>query len=499
MRRLLIPLLIALIVEPNPAKVNAQALIQQDGISDHSIWCDIADGADFGEVVVTGDLNNDGFADIAVFSKGEKKLFIYYGYVSGNLELDAEIENVNGGIAVEDINGDDYADLIVADYYGNVTFFYGGPDKTGIGASTNVIKVGEGPSLGMVAAAGDYDTDGINDVIVQTSPTGSTYVVYGFSSEMGIPEKDPELIQDIEFIKALGDLGDINGDGFSDIIYQPYRYSVPQEVWICLGPDIDIENPDWVIIGNEPESSDKFGIARGQAGDINGDGYTDIYIGDPRYNYNLSDPQHNGYWGKVYIWFGGPATVNDPTGFGENPLLSDADFTLDGDGSSGSFGYAIASGDINGDHYSDIVVGDPRGADFCYDPETSEQIYSETGRIVPCYSGLAPPDNDGDAVPDDIDNCPLIYNPGQENLDGDIYGDACDNCIEVKNDQQDDNDNDGLGDACDECPRDSENDIDNDGYCAGVGFSGTKLGEKDNCPGTYNPDQIDSDGDRGCL
>lgn len=35
-------------------------------------------------------------------------------------------------------------------------------------------------------------------------------------------------------------------------------------------------------------------------------------------------------------------------------------------------------------------------------------------------------DTDGDAIPDDCDNCDLIFNPGQEDMDGDEIGDACD-------------------------------------------------------------------------
>ena len=71
-------------------------------------------------------------------------------------------------------------------------------------------------------------------------------------------------------------------------------------------------------------------------------------------------------------------------------------------------------------------------------------------------------DSDGDGVPDDVDNCPDTYNPGQEDGDGD-----------------------GVGDVCDGCPSDPGNDADSDGVC----------GDVDNCPYTYNPGQEDADGD----
>jgi hypothetical protein len=81
-------------------------------------------------------------------------------------------------------------------------------------------------------------------------------------------------------------------------------------------------------------------------------------------------------------------------------------------------------------------------------------------------------DLDDDEVPECEDNCPDVYNPDQL-----------------------DSDQDGLGDVCDPCPGDPENDVDDDGWCAGDGYNDAKIGDNDNCPYTYNPDQSDMDGD----
>lgn len=60
-------------------------------------------------------------------------------------------------------------------------------------------------------------------------------------------------------------------------------------------------------------------------------------------------------------------------------------------------------------------------------------------------------DDDGDGVPNAVDNCPTVANPDQADADGDGVGDACDNCINLANPDQSDLDGDGFGDVCDSC------------------------------------------------
>jgi endonuclease/exonuclease/phosphatase family metal-dependent hydrolase len=131
-------------------------------------------------------------------------------------------------------------------------------------------------------------------------------------------------------------------------------------------------------------------------------------------------------------------------------------------------------------------------------------------------------DFDGDNIPDPVDNCPTIPNPGQEDGDGDQVGDVCDGCPADPNkadpgqcgcgNPDTDSDGDGVADCVDICPGgDDTIDTDGDGVpddcddCTdpdgdGFGNPGTnqagcpQVGD-DNCPTVANPGQEDCDGD----
>ncbi|MBI2448933.1 right-handed parallel beta-helix repeat-containing protein [Candidatus Pacearchaeota archaeon] len=129
----------------------------------------------------------------------------------------------------------------------------------------------------------------------------------------------------------------------------------------------------------------------------------------------------------------------------------------------GNFWHDYLGNDVNGDGLGDTLL-----------PYNSKNNITVGGDNLPLVSVVI--DSDEDDIPNDDDNCPLIFNPGQEDTDKDGIGDSCDNCPIIPYLDQTDTDKDGIGDIC-------EFDDDADGI----------NDTEDNCPFDYNPDQKDTE------
>jgi hypothetical protein len=132
----------------------------------------------------------------------------------------------------------------------------------------------------------------------------------------------------------------MNGDGYADIIIGDSASFALGSAYLYLGSATGIITSSPVILTSGSGTPEGFGNPVACAGDINGDGYTDIVVGAPG---ALT------FTGRAYIFLGGASPSLTPSA------------TLTGpDGVNGAFGLSVASaGDTTGDGYSGVVVGAP--------------------------------------------------------------------------------------------------------------------------------------------
>ena len=232
-----------------------------------------------------------------------------------------------------DVNLDGYTDAIVgacglSTCTEKVYIHLGGPNGLAVLPQTT-LEYAPVPFFGrVVSTAGDINGDGYPDVIVGTQLADSALVFLGGPD--GIAELPDQTwsIAGAFFGFSVAPAGDVNGDGFGDVIVGAMLansaflyYGGPKGPGVA--PDFPLSCP----------GAGACGTAVAGAGDINGDGYGDLLVGD-------------GAGDKAYIWHGGP----DGPNFEPNT-------TLEG---IGLFGTSVdIAGDVNGDGFADVVVGAP--------------------------------------------------------------------------------------------------------------------------------------------
>jgi hypothetical protein len=255
-----------------------------------------------------------------------------------------------------DVNGDGYDDWVVGAFLsdvggpdaGQALVFFGGP---GADAVADVTLTGEaaGDNFGFtVAGPGDVNGDGYDDVLVGAfindaagADAGRAYLFYGGPS--------PDATADLTLTGAaagdwfsfwLGGAGDVNGDGYADLVVGAPRNDAggadAGQATLYLGGAVPDATADLTLTG--AAANDRFGYTVAGVGDVNGDGYGDLAVGAI-----LNDGGGDNA-GRAYLYFGGAV------------LDGGADLTLTGAAAGDQFGAAITGADLDGDGHTDVVV-----------------------------------------------------------------------------------------------------------------------------------------------
>ncbi|MBN2383044.1 FG-GAP repeat protein [bacterium] len=332
-------------------------------------------GAEFGySVSSAGDVNNDGYDDIlggapAYVGPGSTGggAFLFLG-TSSEFDPDsiwtAYGDQLNGHFGWDvstagDVNGDGYGDVIIgARLYDNgqadegvAYVFYG----SAMGLATTYAWMAECNNAGahfgeFVSSAGDVNGDGYSDVIVAAryydngqTDEGAAFLYHG--SALGLspsPDWLFETDQTDAWVSFVSSAGDVNGDGYSDIVLASDKYDSGQTdegvAFGFYGSSTGLSATyDWLVEGDQ--ASAYFGFAS-SAGDVNGDGYSDVIVGAGGYDNGETDE------GMVYLYYG------SSTG-----LATSAAWSYDSNQNGAALGSVSSAGDVNGDGYSDIIVG----------------------------------------------------------------------------------------------------------------------------------------------
>lgn len=424
-------------------------------------------------------------------------------------------------LSAGDLNGDDFVDLAVPNYYGG-TLAVLINDGTGMFLPAVNYPV----ALNTTAACmDDLDKDGDLDVAVCSGNSTSIVTIFINDGDGTLTESGTYSASDDPSSIATGDM-DMDGD--LDIV-------IANEAAEKVSVLMNLGDGTFATAVNYPAGNNPWGHC---LADLDGDGDLDIGVanidgddvsvflnnGDgtlalPAINYPAGDGPSNISCGDVdndgdidfAVTLVIPNTVsileNDGSGVFAAPVSypvnrrpfavqmadMDADGWLDlsiandsggasvlindGTGIFGApitniieqYGRGICVADLNGDSFNDIAMTlfgiDSMGVVLLDGVDSDADGISNTCDICTDIDGDGFGNPGFPANTCTLDNCPEIYNQDQADEDNDGIGSICDNCPTIANPLQTDTDGDGIGDVCDNCPiinNNAQSDVDND-------------------------------------